>query len=649
MTFALPAVQDNCNLGRGAGDPKWLADINSPTNTGTKPNGSLPLADSATEFDNNVNGSTKGYAKEFENGQTPAYDVSTDTKVMLWHSQCNAPNRIQVDTAANGGLILRLYSGTGAPPTVYRDFYVGGNDTPFAASISGQFPLVLDMNDESHDASNGTFDNTDVTSIGILTTRLNMSGSNTNWNYQGKMYVLDTTKTSADTPTFTGTSDFDDAVDLIQGTDYTDKLGSWVRKVGSVIFIDMGFRIGDNSTETDFNDNGLTIISPVSNDASDPRVRVTTQAFRTYLNLRNNAADTATFSGTWVWQTRAPFDWDQDDAAVVTFNSPTFRGMGDFTLGSSVTGDATWDDVHPVITADTGVDIDDSTFRNPALGYLLELTAGAMDLTDVSFSGYAAKTAITGIDAVNDVDAVNEEMDLTAHGLRTGDQILYDDGGGTAIGGLTDGDMYWVRVIDANTLDMHSTRAAALDPTSTAINLTDGVGTSHSFTPQSHAIHLNTAGTYNYSGVTFDQSGTNDIETTHASGTITINISNGGTVPTVTETGAGSVVVNNNVTVSVTVNDSSGSPIQNARVRVVADETVGTITAGDVIVEGLTNVSGVVETTTFNYEAAFDPSGLDITFKVRQGTTAPFQKPFDGSGIITSSGFSTTIAMIPDE
>ena len=376
MTFALPAVQDLCNLTRGATDPKWLADINAPTNTGVKANGSLPLADSATEFDNNTNATTKGYAKEFENGQTPAYDVSTDTKVLLWANQQNAPNRIQTDTVANGGLILRLYSGTGAPPTVYRDFYMGGNDTPFAASISGQFPLILDMNDTTHDASSGTFDNTNVTSIGILITRLNLVATNTSWNYQSKMYVLDTTKSSADTPTFSGSgSTLQDAVDQIQGTDYTDKFGSWVRQIGDVIFMDFGFRIGNNSTITTFDDEGKTLISPVANDSSDPRVRITTQACRTYLNLRNNVADTATFSGTWIWGTRAPFDWDQDDSAVVSFSGATFRGMGEFTLGSSVSGNATFDDVDMVVFADNGVDLDGSTFRNPFGNYLMDLAA----------------------------------------------------------------------------------------------------------------------------------------------------------------------------------------------------------------------------------------------------------------------------------
>ena len=137
----------------------------------------------------------------------------------------------------------------------------------------------------------------------------------------------------------------------------------------------MPFRIGDNSTETDFDDQGLTIVSPVSNDSGDPRNRLTRQAMRTYINLRNNAADSAVFSGTWKWGTRAEFDWDQDDAAVVTFNSPTFRGMGRFTVGSSISGSATFDNVDEVYMADNGADLDGSTFRNPHGNHLLRLAA----------------------------------------------------------------------------------------------------------------------------------------------------------------------------------------------------------------------------------------------------------------------------------
>ncbi len=554
MSFALPAANDPCNLTRSAADLFWVADINSPSNTGTKNNGSLPQPDGATEFDNNSNGSIKGYAKEFTNGGA-GEDVSTDTRLLLWSNQTNAPNRIQHDSVANAGVSLKIFSGT-VNGTVWREFYVGGNDTPASASISGQYPYVIDLNDSTHDASNGTFDNTDVTGIAILVHRLNMAGGSTSWNYQGKMYLLDTTKTSADTPTFSGAGTLiQDIVTEIQGTDYTTKLGSWVRSVGSVIFIDFGFRIGNNSTITEFDDEGKTIISPVTNDSADPRNRLTLQACRTYLNLRNNVLDTADFSGTWLWGTRALFDFDQDDAAVVTFTSPTFIGMGEFTLGSSITGPATFDNVDAVIFADTGVDVDGSTFKNQNGLHALEMTAGAMDIADMRFESYAA----------------------------------------------------------------------------------------------AHAILIDTAGTYNFDNIFFDQSGTNDIETTHATGTVTINISNGGTTPTVTETGAGAVVVNNNVTISITVTDDLGVNIEDARVEVSAAETIGTITTGDVLLTGLTSAAGLLELTTFNYEGAFNPSGLDISIKARQGSVSPFKVPATVTGIVSTTGYTTTIAMQPDE
>ena len=103
------------------------------------------------------------------------------------------------------------------------------------------------------------------------------------------------------------------------------------------------------------------------------------------------------------------------------------------------------------------------------------------------------------------------------------------------------------------------------------------------------------------------------------------------------------------VTIAVTVVDETGSPIENARVRVTATESVGSITNGDVVLAGLTDASGVVEDTAFNYENAFYPSGLDIKIKVRQGKTSPFKKPFEGTGVITASGFRTTIALLSDE
>ena len=144
---------------------------------------------------------------------------------------------------------------------------------------------------------------------------------------------------------------------------------------------------------------------------------------------------------------------------------------------------------------------------------------------------------------------------------------------------------------------------------------------------------------------------TGNIFNDSAGNTLTINGTNGSSLTT-TEPGTGNGQVNivQAVTVSIHITDTVGVDIQNARVRLLADETVGTITTGDVILTGLTNASGIVEDTAFNYETAFDPSGLDCLLTIRQGSTSPFKKPSeDGAVTITSVGLTRTVALVSDE
>tara|TARA_R110002020_G_scaffold71096_3_gene184040 strand:- start:2302 stop:3936 length:1635 start_codon:yes stop_codon:yes gene_type:complete len=155
-----------------------------------------------------------------------------------------------------------------------------------------------------------------------------------------------------------------------------------------------------------------------------------------------------------------------------------------------------------------------------------------------------------------------------------------------------------------------------------------------------NVLDFNAAGTYDINGGTINE------VTNSSGGNITLNMLNGATITT--NTGP-NITLNNNVTVNLDVTDTSGTAIQNARVRIVATETVGTITTGDVILEGLTDASGNINTTTLNYEGAFNPSGLSIQIKARQGSVSPFKKPFVGTGVITSSGFNSTIALLGDE
>jgi len=154
------------------------------------------------------------------------------------------------------------------------------------------------------------------------------------------------------------------------------------------------------------------------------------------------------------------------------------------------------------------------------------------------------------------------------------------------------------------------------------------------------------------STLTFDNvTVTGNIFNDSGSNTLTINAINGSSIST-TEPGTGNGQVNilNPVTVSVHVVDTAGVDIQNARVRVVADETVGTITTGDELLAGLTNASGIVEDTAFDYEDAFDPSGLDCLVTTRQGSTPPLKKPSDDAALTVLSGGATlVVALVGDE
>jgi hypothetical protein len=68
------------------------------------------------------------------------------------------------------------------------------------------------------------------------------------------------------------------------------------------------------------------------------------------------------------------------------------------------------------------------------------------------------------------------------HPFQLGDPVVYSDGGGTAVVGLTDEATYYVTNVTANTFMVAATEANALHNFPTVIASTDGVGSSHTFT-----------------------------------------------------------------------------------------------------------------------------------------------------------------------
>ncbi|TAK49611.1 MAG: LEPR-XLL domain-containing protein, partial [Betaproteobacteria bacterium] len=83
-------------------------------------------------------------------------------------------------------------------------------------------------------------------------------------------------------------------------------------------------------------------------------------------------------------------------------------------------------------------------------------------------------------DAAAAVNAATEELTISGHGLRTGDAVVYDNGGGSDIGGLADGTTYFAIKIDNNKIKLAATAADALAVSPVAVNLTGaGSGAAH--------------------------------------------------------------------------------------------------------------------------------------------------------------------------
>ena len=82
---------------------------------------------------------------------------------------------------------------------------------------------------------------------------------------------------------------------------------------------------------------------------------------RVYLDLQSG--DDATFSGTYIWGTKAP--WDFDTAETVTLSGATFQGMGTITIGAGVSGNATFRNTDVLADTADAWDLDGSTFDNP--------------------------------------------------------------------------------------------------------------------------------------------------------------------------------------------------------------------------------------------------------------------------------------------
>ena len=86
----------------------------------------------------------------------------------------------------------------------------------------------------------------------------------------------------------------------------------------------------------------------------------------------------------------------------------------------------------------------------------------------VSFSGDSTK-----------VDITTDRITITAHGLVTGDNVVYSkDENTNPLPGLIDGTRYWVRKVDANTIELYDTEVNAIAATTVTQGRKDLTGVS---------------------------------------------------------------------------------------------------------------------------------------------------------------------------
>ena len=162
-----------------------------------------------------------------------------------------------------------------------------------------------------------------------------------------------------------------------------------------------------------------------------------------------------------------------------------------------------------------------------------------------------------------------------------------------------------------------------------------------------HAIELTTPNTSSQTtlGNTFTGYGsdaTNDaaVYNNSGSGLVTISVTGGvgGDSPTVRNGTSATTSVESSVTVRVE------GVTEGSAVSVIANETAGTITIGDVIMQGLADSTGIYQITTLNYEGAFG-AGLDVISRVRQQGLPNSALSLDGGvyGDETTAANSSTV------
>jgi 6-phosphogluconolactonase (cycloisomerase 2 family) len=142
------------------------------------------------------------------------------------------------------------------------------------------------------------------------------------------------------------------------------------------------------------------------------------------------------------------------NASIVAAGAVTFSSAGSEKTGSSVSTQA---NIDGNLGISIGVGVSNATVKTVVDG---DITAGALPVAPPTFN---AATAVTLASAPAGAAPPANSITIPNHGFTTGEQVVYNANGGTPIAGLDDGAVYYVIVIDANTIQLSA--APSLDLT----------------------------------------------------------------------------------------------------------------------------------------------------------------------------------------
>ena len=315
---------------------------------------------------------------------------------------------------------------------------------------------------------------------------------------------------------------------------------------------------------------------------------------------------TITTTGTTGTQTRTGHTFNNIDSIVLTSgdtltNCKVLNSSSITVSGATITGLTTSlpkldEGAYLIDTADLD-DLSGCDFTAGDEGHAIRMTSATSEGWDHTHSGYWNPTNL-GWNFSTAQAFTSEQLNTdAAHGFATGDAVYYNDEGGVASIGLTDGNKYYVNVVDTDTVTVHVTKSAAVAGSS-AINLTTSGSETHSL--------------YSSKATVFNDT---------SSGTLTIGVT-GGNAPSVRNAVGATTVVNVSVPVTFEAVDKDDAAIQSVRVTayLISDDTE--------VINTTTNASGLA-TTTFS-----GSTPADIYYRYRKSSTG-------ATKYVNLSGFGT--------